>query len=187
MNAMWSLKGQYLVASQHLKDPNFARTVVLVLEHHEEGAAGVILNRPSGTTVADVSESVFEEAIDWDKPIRIGGPVPGPLMAIHELDHFSDQEIFEGIHSTVQPEKLIELIRDRVEPSVLIANYAGWGPGQLEMELGEDAWLFKAADARRTLQPGDLDMWKDVIHEIRGSQLSSMLDIDAFPEDPEVN
>ena len=79
---MESLKGHLLVATRGLLDPNFTRTVILILGHGPEGAAGLVLNRPTDKTIGEVAEQVFEEEIDWDKPIHIGGPVPGPLVVL---------------------------------------------------------------------------------------------------------
>jgi len=93
---MKSLKGHFLVASTSLDDPNFARAVLLIIEHTDEGAAGVILNRPTGATIAEIAEKVFDEPDDWDKPIHLGGPVPGPLMALHDLAHLGDQEVIDA-------------------------------------------------------------------------------------------
>ena len=78
---MESLKGHLLVAARGLLDPNFARTVILMLGHGPEGAAGLVLNRPTDPrTIGEIAEQVFEEEIDWDKPIHLGGPVAGPLV-----------------------------------------------------------------------------------------------------------
>ncbi len=71
---MESLKGKLLLASPTLSDPNFARTVVLVAEHNEDGAMGLVLNRPATTTVAE-SAPELEELVDAEEPIYIGGPV----------------------------------------------------------------------------------------------------------------
>src|ERR1700761_8195715 len=105
MNAMTSLKGHLLVAHPGLLDPNFARSVLLMFEHNKEGAAGVILNRPTVATVSDISEQVFSERFEWDKPLTLGGPVLGPLMVIHDTASLGDQEVLDGLFTTIDEAK----------------------------------------------------------------------------------
>ncbi|RUL89356.1 YqgE/AlgH family protein [Tautonia sociabilis] len=184
---MKSLKGHFLVASRSLSDPNFVRTVLLIIEHSEAGAAGVILNRPTGATIAKISEEVFDEVEDWEKPIFLGGPVPGPLMALHSVAALGDQEVIEGLFTTVDPEKIRDLIRQRAEPSLFLANYAGWGAGQLEMELAQESWVFTPADITLVLEGGDASMWEAIMRRVSASILANALGIEELPEDPTVN
>jgi len=172
---MKSLKGHLLVATAHLSDPNFIQTVLLIFEHDEAGAAGVVLNRPTEATLAKISEDLFQEPVDWDKPIHLGGPVVGPLMALHKVGELADQEVLEGVYSTVDPDKLHELIQQQAEPSLFVANYAGWGPGQLESELIDDSWLYTPAQSDQVLEPGDIEMWHEAVKSISAHQLSEML------------
>ena len=76
---MNSLKGHLLVATPQLIAAIFTRSVLLMLEHNEEGAMGVILNHLTDATITDVAEKIFEEPFEWEKPIRLGGPVPGAV------------------------------------------------------------------------------------------------------------
>src|SRR3954468_7502112 len=108
---MTSLKGQLLVATPQLLAPIFTRSVILMLDHSEEGAAGGILNRPTEANVASIAEQVFKDASDWDKPISLGGPVPGPLIVLHSLEELADQTVLPGVFSTVDAEKVRELVR----------------------------------------------------------------------------
>ena len=80
---MNSLRGHFLVASKFLADPNFARTVVLLVQHDEDGAFGVVLNRRAGSTVEELWSQVGQANCNSQQPVYVGGPVPGPLMAIH--------------------------------------------------------------------------------------------------------
>src|SRR5262249_10976329 len=131
---MKSLKGHLLIATPHLLAPFFTKSVILMLEHNEEGAMGVILNHPTDTTVTDIAETVLGEGGGGDKPLGLGGPVPGPLMVIHGEEELSDQEVLPGVYSTIESSKIQALIRQRNEPTLILANYSGWGPGQLEGE-----------------------------------------------------
>ncbi|WP_169979451.1 YqgE/AlgH family protein [Tautonia rosea] len=184
---MTSLKGNFLIASNSLADPNFVRTVLLMVEHSETGAAGVILNRPTGATIAEISRKVFNEPDDWDKPIFLGGPVPGPLMVLHAVEALSDQSVIEGLYTTIDPDKIQELIQLRVEPSVFLANYAGWGAGQLEMELAEDSWRVIPADSSLALEGGDASLWETLMRRVSANLLAGALGLPDLPNDPTLN
>src|SRR3954452_10878434 len=83
---MESLRGQLLVAGPQLLDPNFVRTVVLIGEHNEEGALGVVLNRPSETTVTEAVPDLAE-LVDADDAVHVGGPVqPSAVLVLAEFD-----------------------------------------------------------------------------------------------------
>src|SRR3954468_22224733 len=82
---MNSLKGHLLIATPDLLAPLFARSVILIIDHDEEGAMGVILNRPTEASVSDLAGKIFEEDFSWEKPLHLGGPVSGPLMVLHAL------------------------------------------------------------------------------------------------------
>lgn len=182
-----SVKGRFLVASPSLVTPFFSQTVILMFEHNEDGAMGVVLNRPTEATVSDIAEQVFSSSLDWDKSIHLGGPVPGPLLIIHGEEHLADQKVIDGVYSTVDPAKVEALLRAREDPCVIIANYSGWGPGQLEGEMAEDSWLtLPATDALVFSQDGT-SMWDRVLSLIRGAQLQEMFGIGLMPADPNVN
>ncbi len=80
---MNSLQGYVLVASPHLLDSNFLRSVVLIIQHNDQGAFGVVLNRPTNNTIAQLWGLVSQTPCDNPSPVYVGGPVPGPLVAIH--------------------------------------------------------------------------------------------------------
>ncbi len=184
---MNSLKGHLLIATPDLLDPNFVRTVLLMLQHGEEGALGVILNRPADATITELSETIFEESFDWDKPLHYGGPVPGPLMVIHTLADFADQEVIPGIFHTIDASKVRQVIRLKAEPSLVVANYAGWGSGQLEGEFGEDTWLTLPATAEHIFWDGAKDLWEVVVKAVQARKLSEFLRLREVPPDPSVN
>ena len=133
---MRSLKNHLLIAAPSLVDSFFRRTVILMLDHTEEGAAGVVLNRRTEATLVDLAETIFGEPFDWPKPLNLGGPVPGPLMVIHGEAEHADQEILPGVFHSIELANVRAVVRGRPEPSLIVANYSGWGPGQLEGEFG---------------------------------------------------
>ncbi len=184
---MTSLKGQLLVAHPDLLDPNFARAVLLMFDHDKQGAAGVIVNRPTSATVSDISEQVFSEPFDWDKPLNIGGPVLGPLMVVHETPSLADQEVMSGLFTTIDASKVQVLIRQRVEPCLIVANYAGWGPGQLDAEIKEGSWLLTPATTGLVFNTGDDDAWESIVRSIEKARIPNILGIREVPGDPSLN
>ena len=184
---MNSLKGHLLVATPDLMGPFFMRTVILMLEHNEEGALGVVLNRPTEATITDISEQVFDGPFEWDKPILLGGPVPGPLVAIHSVEDLADQQVFEGVFSSSEAFKVQQIIRRKTEPCLVVANYAGWGPGQLEGEIEEDSWRSTPAKFEHVFWEGDDDLWEAIRKRMGASDLSQILRIKTVPPDPSLN
>ena len=138
---MQTLKGHLLIATPHLRSPIFSRSVILILDQNEEGALGVILNQPISTTMTDLSGKIFVEDFEWDKPISLGGPMASSLVMLHTDEDLADEEIIPGVYITIDGSKVQDLIDLRSEPSLVVANYSGWGPGQLDGELRADSWL----------------------------------------------
>ena len=183
---MECLKGHLLVASPHLADPNFSRTVVLMIHHGEDGAFGVVLNRPADNTVKELWEQVGETPCESDRQVNVGGPVAGPLMAVHTDELLSEMEILPGLYFAAQKEHLEELLRRRDEPFRLFIGHSGWGGGQLENELHEGAWLTTPATVDAVFGE-DAELWKKVAQKIGLSMLTSTLKIKHLPEDPSMN
>ena len=184
---MRSLKGHLLIASPSLLASFFTRTVILMLDHSEEGAAGVVLNRPTEATVSDIAETVFSEPFDWDKPLNLGGPVSGPLMVLHEVEELSDQEIFPGLYNCGRDVQVREAVMDRTEPSMILANYAGWGPGQLEGRVRRRLLADPPRDPGLRLLGRDQDLWDVVVKAVNARKLSDFLGLRDVPADPSLN
>jgi len=172
-----SLRGHLLIAAPSLFD-YFRRTVVLVLEHTEEGAMGVVLNRPSETTVGE-AVSTLAELADHDELVRLGGPVsPESVVALGEFDDPDDaSSTVAGSLGLLDPEGPDPSLR-RLR---VYAGYAGWGPGQLDGELEDGAWIVESLDPEDPFKDGDL--WADALQRKGGaySLLSTM------PADPSLN
>jgi putative transcriptional regulator len=178
-----SLTGQLLVASPGLLDPNFRRTVVLITEHTEDGAAGLVLNRPTEAEVSDVVPQL-EVLVDDGEPVFMGGPVqPNGVLVLGEFLDPEDAAIplfgSLGFPSLDEPEDVVPLTTRRR----IFAGYAGWGSGQLEDELAREDWILEAAnnDDAFTEAPGEL--WADVLRRKGGIYEL----VARMPEDPSVN
>ena len=180
---MESLQGQLLIASPGLLDPNFRRTVVLVTEHNDEGAAGLVLNRPSPAPVVEIVPQL-EELAEAGEQVWVGGPVhPDAVLVLGEFLDPDDAAVplfgSLGFPSLDEPADVrIATTRRRV-----FAGYAGWGAGQLEEEIGREDWILERAlaDDAFTEEPGDL--WADVLRRKGGVYEL----VARMPEDPSVN
>ncbi len=180
---MTSLRGQLLIAGPGLVDPDFWRTVVLVGEHSEEGALGVVLNRPSETSVGEAVPELVGLA-DGMGSVHVGGPVQSSAIVV--LADFAEPDDSQplvldtiGFLSTeIEPDSLGELRRARV-----YAGYAGWGPGQLDDELDEGSWIVEPALAEDVFTGDPGGLWSSVLRRKGGpfSVLASM------PPDPSLN
>lgn len=146
---MASLRGQLLIAAPSLVDPNFVRTVILIAEHGDDGALGVVLNRPSESSIGEVVPDL-SNLVDPDALVFAGGPVqPGGVMVLAEFHDPEDAALpIEGALGFVAVEA--DMAALEAERARAFAGHAGWGPGQLESELEEEAWFiapFERGDA----------------------------------------
>ncbi len=184
---MQSLKGQLLIATPRLTTPLFARSVILMLDHGDQGAMGVILNQPTNTMVTALAGKIFEDDFAWDKLIHLGGPVPGSLIVLHGQGELGGDEVIPGVFSSIEGASVQEVIQDRPEPSLVIANYSGWGPGQLEGEFNWDSWVTLPATADYVFWNGEKELWKTVVSQVNARKLSEFLKLKSVPEDPRLN
>jgi putative transcriptional regulator len=179
-----SLTGQLLLASPALRDPNFARTVVLIGVHSEEGAMGVVLNRPSAVTVGEAVPQL-EPALDEHEPVYIGGPVqPGSIVLLAEfLDPAPAGLLVLGRIGFPAPDADIEELTRATARGRVFAGYAGWGEGQLDAELEQGDWIVQAAEPQDVFSEDPEDLWGEVLTRKGGSYAL----IARMPEDPSVN
>jgi putative transcriptional regulator len=178
-----SLTGQLLLASPTLTDPNFQRTVVLVGVHSEEGAMGVVLNRPSETTVNDAVPQL-EGTVEED-PVYVGGPVqPGSIILLAEfLDPAPIGLLVVGRIGFPAPETNIEQLTDATERRRVFAGYAGWSGGQLEAELEQGDWIVHPAQPEDVFTDIPEELWSTVLTRMGGTYAL----IARMPRDPSVN
>ncbi len=172
-----SLSGKLLIAAPSLHD-FFRRTVVLMVEHNEHGAFGVVLNRPSEASVAEVVPSLAPYADDG-QVVWIGGPVATDTAVA--LGRFDDPNAAAGLVvgdlGVIDPDAPSEELRElRV-----YAGHAGWGPGQLESEIEEEAWIIEPASPDDPFRAGDL--WSYLLGR-RGGEYALLA---RMPEDPSMN
>jgi putative transcriptional regulator len=180
---MESLQGQLLIAAPSLLDPNFRRSVVLIAQHTEEGAMGLVLNRPSETTVFDavppLTSLAGNDAIVWS-----GGPVePGGVIVLAEFDDpFASAELIFGDVGFMSAESDPDEVALATRRARVFAGYAGWSAGQLELEMAEESWFTENAIEDDVFSL-DGDLWSVVLQRKGGpyALLSKM------PPDPSLN
>jgi putative transcriptional regulator len=182
---MRSLQGHFLVASPHLPDSNFYRTVVLMVQHDENGALGLVLNRPTNSTVGELWERVSSEPVSCERPVNHGGPVEGPLMALHTTADCADDEVLPGVYFASRDEYLERIVRGD-QLFRLFVGYAGWSPGQLESELDAGGWLTVPATPDDVFDD-DEDLWRKISSRIGMEILEQAVRPRHVPADPSMN
>lgn len=153
-DAATPLANQLLIALPALADPNFARSVTLICQHDDEGAMGVVVNRPSEYTLGEVLRQMnlasHDPQLD-DQIVLAGGPVhPERGFVLHDDARAweSTLEVADGLYLTTSRDILEAMAAGHgPEHAIVTLGCAGWGAGQLEFELGENAWLTAPADA----------------------------------------
>ena len=181
---MTSLRGQLLIAGATLPDPNFARTVVLVCEHSEEGALGLVLNRAGELSVAQ-SAPELAPLIGDDAMIDEGGPVqPDALLVLAEFEDPVDAAIpVLGPVGLMGDGSHIEDLIGATRRARAFAGYAGWGPGQLDAELARNDWFVAPAGIDDIFDPDADELWQRVLSR-KGGHFAVVA---RMPIDPSVN
>ncbi|MBM4003071.1 MAG: YqgE/AlgH family protein [Planctomycetes bacterium] len=182
---MKSLKGQFVVASPHLTGGNFFRTAVLVLNHDHDGALGVVLNRPIANPMQEIWEDLGVEAVAG-QAIFLGGPVPGPILALHPCSDVDSGEILDGVFLASQKEQIQEVLSRSAVTVRVIVGYSGWGAGQLEREFTRGSWLATSAVADDVFRDRD-DLWEYLVQSVGQRILAPHLGHRPRPDDPRWN
>jgi putative transcriptional regulator len=179
-----SLAGQLLLASPALRDPNFRRAVVLVSIHSEEGAMGVVLNRPSAMTVGEAVPQL-ERAVAEQEPVYVGGPVqPTSIVFLAEfLDPSPAGLLVFGRIGFPAPDAGLDELAEATARRRVFAGYAGWGEGQLDAEVEEGDWIAHAALPEDVFTELPQELWSSVLTRKGGSYAL----IARMPPDPSVN
>ncbi|MFM8283219.1 MAG: YqgE/AlgH family protein [Planctomycetaceae bacterium] len=183
---MESLSGKLLVASPRLADPHFDRAVVLVLEHGEQGALGLVLNRPGRRQLADIWDEDDHGPCPVERTVAVGGPLDGPLMAIHADPDLAEREVVPGVYFAMRSDLLAALVAAAAEPLHVFTGYAGWGSGQLEGELEAGAWGVADATAEFVFGDGDT-LWRRATTHVSDTTLVETLRIRHVPGKPWYN
>jgi len=169
-----SLRGHFLIAAKHLRDPNFFKTVVFLLEHNQHGAMGLVVNRPSSVTVSQVLSEHFELP-ETGEVVFIGGPVePGNLFILHnaqELD-FSAEPPLDGVFVGCTKDVFQSVVQavsegDEMARFRVFSGCAGWAPKQLEGELGRGDWFLHDGASEHVFQKDPYELWDMLTHHFQ--------------------
>lgn len=164
-----AFKTALLLSMPQLQDPNFARTVVLLCEFNPDGAFGLVLNRPTTATAREMVKLDPPVVSGNDMPLWIGGPVEPQrgwiLLADEPQAEFKC--IREGLYLSTSQTLLRDVLEATPAPRArVLAGYAGWGPGQLDEELSQSAWLMADVDLDIVFDLAPDAMWETAIRRL---------------------
>jgi putative transcriptional regulator len=179
-----TLRGQLLIASPALRDDNFRRAVVLVAEHGEEGAMGVVLNRPSEAVAAEAAPALAD-LVESGAVVHVGGPVePQAVIVLAEFEDPDDSAsiVFADV-GFVRADADPDLLAGSTRRARLFAGYAGWGAGQLETELEEESWIVEEPLGDDVFTDAPDQLWSAVLRR-KGGPFALVA---TMPPDPSMN
>ena len=164
-----SLVPAFLVAMPQLQDPNFNKSVVLLCEHQDEGAMGLVINHDTDTLASEIVD--FDPPPDSDNglEVSIGGPVDperGWLLLSEKLG--DAVEIGPGLYLSASRDLLRDLVGGKAPPCRcrFLVGYAGWGPKQLDQELADSAWLTVPVDHHLLFETPSTEVWERAIRQL---------------------
>jgi putative transcriptional regulator len=184
---MGKLQGQLLIASPQMRDPNFHRTIILIVRDDDDGAMGLVLNRPLEMTLQEACDKVLDTPCIVEGFLQQGGPCDGPMMVLHAGHAYGetmgDLQVLPGVWFITNKDEIETLLADGEGALKCFIGYAGWGEGQLAGEMKAGAWL---------LHPGTVDsvfsedqrQWSKLMIQLT---LRDQIDPKRIPDDPSVN
>ena len=181
-----SLAGRLLVAAPALTDPNFDRTVVLLLSHDEDGALGVVVNQPTEVPITSILPD-WQPVVSEPDVVFRGGPVGldsalGLVVLANEDEPLGVRRV-SGKLGVVDLDAPPEVVSPAVAGMRVFAGYAGWATDQLESEIDEGAWYVVDAELSDAFSSAAEDLWRTVLRRQSGT-LSWLA---SFPADPSMN
>jgi putative transcriptional regulator len=171
-----SLRGHFLIAGKHLRDSNFFKAVVLMLEHNEDGAMGVVINHPMDVSVSSALSKHFEES-KAGQSLLAGGPVEeNALLILHNSLNY-DQEhdpVVPGVFVGTSPDVFEKVVESSLQDDDSIsdfqfriyAGYSGWGEGQLEHEMSRGDWFTVLASAELVFDHEPYGVWEVAMKQL---------------------
>jgi putative transcriptional regulator len=166
-----------------LEDPNFRRTVVLICAHSDEGALGLVLNRPSPLAVGDAVPELSDALGDGGR-LWVGGPVqPASVVLLAEFVDPGESLVISGDLGLVTDGATLDDLSDRTRRLRAFVGHAGWGPGQLDSELERDDWIVAPLRAGDPFGDDPAHLWSAALQAMGGRYAL----VARMPEDPRVN
>lgn len=170
---MTSLAGQLLVAMPQMQDHRFARSVIFLCAHNDEGAMGLVVNKLiDSLTLPELLQQlgITAERLDGSATVHFGGPVEaGRGFVLHSTDYAEDGTLVVG--NNVALTATLDILRamgrgEGPRRSLLALGYAGWGPGQLDAEIQANGWLHVAADEEIVFDASLADKWQRALAKL---------------------
>ncbi len=159
-----------LVAVPQLLDPQFKRSVILLLHHDREGAFGLVVNDPMNLTLEDFSQSQRLPCHSniLARSVFSGGPVePYRGWILHQNPQLSErEEICEGLYVSGTQDALQEILQDGKNQFLFLLGYSGWGAGQLEKEMKDGSWIASEVDPKYIFFQNPQDTWDAILHDM---------------------
>lgn len=165
-----NLAPSFLIAMPQLGDPNFHRSVVLVVEHGEAGSMGLVINRAAPLSLGDLArgQSMQIATVRESENVFVGGPVePHRGFVLHDSKVIEEKhEVVPGLYLSFTVDALQPLLQDSTCKLRFCLGYSGWGPKQLEREIAAGAWLYTEASAQPTLEGEPDQLWNTTLREM---------------------
>ncbi|WP_397543640.1 YqgE/AlgH family protein [Roseovarius salis] len=174
------LNGKLLIAMPEMGDPRFAYSVIFICAHSEEGSMGLVVNKPTDDVrLSDLLDQLeISKSEDMrDLPVHFGGPVEhGRGFVLHDYGYHSSistLDVTDAFAMTATLDILEDLAQGRGPGQAIIAlGYAGWGPGQIESEIAQNAWLTCDADPALVFDTADAEKWEAALKKLGISALT---------------
>jgi putative transcriptional regulator len=181
---MESTRGQLLIAGPKMVDPNFFRAVILVIEHSEDGALGLVLNHPSESTVGEATPQLTTFADEYDE-ILVGGPVAqSGVIVLGDFEEPDEAAVIAfGSVGVLSAGESVDGPSAGLRRARVFAGHSGWGPGQLDGELERGDWIIEPASYDDAFTETPDDLWASVLDRKGGSYAL----VARMPEHPELN
>ncbi|MDG1872422.1 MAG: YqgE/AlgH family protein [Mariniblastus sp.] len=174
--------GTLLIASPGLKNTPFEKAVVLVLQSGKQGTFGVVLNRPADEQMRSAWLQMTGDSAGEQRIVH-GGPIGGPVFAIHQEEQFAEVEMPGGVFVTSDTEAVQELVRRPELDYRIVFGIAGWQRGRLTQEIEKGLWFPIVGDAEQVFDDSDW-MWERSLKRYSRQMLRDVLGIRSIPEDP---
>ena len=155
------------------------------MQHNDQGAFGVVLNRPANEQIKRAWSNLTGNVNDSQRHISQGGPFAGPVFALHQQANLGEQQVQNGLYFSTTKESLLKLATEAQAPYRIFFGAAGWAPGQLEQEVQRGIWLMIPASQATIFCDPDIQ-WDLAIRQY-GRNAWESLGVTGFPCNPQAN
>ena len=158
-----------------------------MMDHTDEGAMGVVLNRPTSVEISDLWQKLDSDVeVYIDGKVHVGGPVEGPIIALHDQFSMSDEMIIDEVYMTMTSDRMNQLVAKSGIKFRVFSGYSGWAPGQLEAEVQNGGWLVTEATSSDVYGSPEA-LWKSVCERVGNKIMFPGLPDISSGTDPNLN